>query len=127
MTKTSHTILLLEEDDATRAFLQDNLSSDGYRITLAEDLVGGPRVREPAAAPRRSARAGRAVARSSTLRERRTGASLAPRDRRRATRREAAADGMAGQPVALNDQTLIRTPWLSERDRTLRLGRATIG
>jgi DNA-binding response OmpR family regulator len=37
MTKTSYTILLVEEDDATRAFLQDNLSYDGYRITAAED------------------------------------------------------------------------------------------
>ena len=36
MTKTSHTILLVEEDDATRAFLQDNLSYDGYRIRAAE-------------------------------------------------------------------------------------------
>jgi len=37
MTKTSYTILLVEEDDATRAFLQDNLSCDGYRITAVED------------------------------------------------------------------------------------------
>ncbi|HTP18490.1 MAG TPA: response regulator transcription factor [Solirubrobacteraceae bacterium] len=37
MTKTSHTILLVEEDDATRAFLHNNLSYDGYRITAAED------------------------------------------------------------------------------------------
>jgi len=37
MTNTSYTILLVEEDDATRSFLQDNLSCDGYRITAAED------------------------------------------------------------------------------------------
>ena len=37
MTKTSYTILLVEEDDATRAFLKDNLSYDGYRISAAED------------------------------------------------------------------------------------------
>jgi DNA-binding response OmpR family regulator len=37
MTKTSHTILLVEADDATRSFLQDNLSYDGYRISAAED------------------------------------------------------------------------------------------
>jgi len=36
MTKTGHTILLAEEDDATRAFLQDNLSCDGYGVKAAE-------------------------------------------------------------------------------------------
>jgi DNA-binding response OmpR family regulator len=36
MTKISYTILLAEEDDATRAFLQDNLSCDGYRIRSVE-------------------------------------------------------------------------------------------
>jgi DNA-binding response OmpR family regulator len=37
MTKTSYTIVLAEEDDATRAFLQNNLSADGYRVRAAED------------------------------------------------------------------------------------------
>lgn len=36
MTKTTHTILLADEDDATRTFLHSNLSSDGYRIRAAE-------------------------------------------------------------------------------------------
>ncbi len=42
MVKITHTILLADEDDATRTFLHDNLSCDGYRI------------RPPRAAPRRS-------------------------------------------------------------------------
>lgn len=36
MTKTTYTILLADEDDATRTFLAENLSSDGYRIKAAE-------------------------------------------------------------------------------------------
>jgi DNA-binding response OmpR family regulator len=36
MTRTTHTILLADEDDATRTFLADNLSSDGYRIKVAD-------------------------------------------------------------------------------------------
>ena len=39
MTKVSYTILLVEEDKATRAFLQDNLSADGYRVRAADDLA----------------------------------------------------------------------------------------
>jgi len=34
---TEATILLAEEHDATRAFLQDNLSADGYRVLVAPD------------------------------------------------------------------------------------------
>ena len=34
---TAATILLAEEHDATRAFLQDNLSADGYRVLVAPD------------------------------------------------------------------------------------------
>jgi DNA-binding response OmpR family regulator len=34
---TEATILLAEEHDATRAFLQDNLSADGYRVLVAAD------------------------------------------------------------------------------------------
>ena len=34
---TSSTILLAEEDDATRAFLADNLTADGYRVLSASD------------------------------------------------------------------------------------------
>jgi DNA-binding response OmpR family regulator len=34
---TAATILLAEEHDATRAFLHDNLSADGYRVLVAPD------------------------------------------------------------------------------------------
>ena len=34
---TEATILLAEEHDATRSFLQDNLSADGYRVLVAAD------------------------------------------------------------------------------------------
>jgi DNA-binding response OmpR family regulator len=34
---TGATILLAEEHDATRAFLQDNLTADGYRVLVAPD------------------------------------------------------------------------------------------
>jgi CheY-like chemotaxis protein len=36
---TGHTILLADENDATRAFLAANLSADGYRVMAAEDRV----------------------------------------------------------------------------------------
>jgi len=36
---TEATILLAEEHDATRAFLQDNLKADGYRVLVAPDRV----------------------------------------------------------------------------------------
>jgi DNA-binding response OmpR family regulator len=37
MSTTTSTILLAEEHDATRAFLADNLTADGYRVLLAPD------------------------------------------------------------------------------------------
>jgi len=37
MTKSNHTILLADEDDATRAYLTTNLTADGYRVRAAED------------------------------------------------------------------------------------------
>ncbi len=35
MSTTTSTILLAEEHDATRAFLADNLTADGYRVLIA--------------------------------------------------------------------------------------------
>ncbi len=37
MPTTTSTILLAEEHDATRAFLADNLTADGYRVLIAPD------------------------------------------------------------------------------------------
>ena len=37
MVDTTQTILLADENDATRTFLQDNLTADGYRVTAAAD------------------------------------------------------------------------------------------
>ena len=37
MSTTTPTILLAEEHDATRAFLADNLTADGYRVLVAPD------------------------------------------------------------------------------------------
>jgi DNA-binding response OmpR family regulator len=37
MSMTTSTILLAEEHDATRAFLADNLTADGYRVLVAGD------------------------------------------------------------------------------------------
>ena len=34
---TTSTILVAEEHDATRAFLADNLTADGYRVLIAPD------------------------------------------------------------------------------------------
>lgn len=34
---TTSTILLAEEHDATRGFLADNLTADGYRVLIAAD------------------------------------------------------------------------------------------
>ena len=36
---STSTILLAEEHDATRAFLADNLTADGYRVLIAPDLA----------------------------------------------------------------------------------------
>src|SRR5215213_6305391 len=35
--KPTRSILLAEEDAATRAFLADNLTADGYRVLVADD------------------------------------------------------------------------------------------
>ena len=37
MSMTTATILVAEEHDATRAFLADNLTADGYRVLIAPD------------------------------------------------------------------------------------------
>ena len=37
MSTTTSTILVAEEHDATRAFLADNLTADGYRVLIAPD------------------------------------------------------------------------------------------
>ena len=37
MSTTTSTILVAEEHDATRAFLADNLTADGYRVLVAPD------------------------------------------------------------------------------------------
>ena len=37
MSTTTSTILVAEENDATRAFLHDNLTADGYRVMIAPD------------------------------------------------------------------------------------------
>jgi DNA-binding response OmpR family regulator len=37
MSMTTSTILLAEEHDATRAFVADNLTADGYRVLIASD------------------------------------------------------------------------------------------
>ena len=37
MSHTTSTILVAEEHDATRAFLADNLTADGYRVLIAPD------------------------------------------------------------------------------------------
>ncbi len=39
MSTATSTILVAEEHDATRAFLADNLSADGYRVQIAPDRV----------------------------------------------------------------------------------------
>ena len=43
MSTTTSTILLAEEHDATRAFLADNLTADGYRVLIAPDRAEGAR------------------------------------------------------------------------------------
>jgi DNA-binding response OmpR family regulator len=40
---TASTILVVEDDDATRTFLADNLTADGYHLVLAESASDGRR------------------------------------------------------------------------------------
>src|SRR4051794_1310941 len=40
------TILLVEDDDATRTFLADNLTADGYDLVVAETVRDGARLIE---------------------------------------------------------------------------------
>ena len=44
MSRDRDTILLLEDDSATRAFLADNLSADGYEVLAAESLRQARRI-----------------------------------------------------------------------------------
>ena len=80
------TILVVEDDAATRTFLADNLTADGYELLVAEtrarraaparDALARPRARRPRAARRRrastllarGARGGRRGQRGSTRR-----------------------------------------------------------
>lgn len=46
MTDDPHTILLIEDDAATRTFLADNLTADGYEVVPAETARDGARLLE---------------------------------------------------------------------------------
>lgn len=46
MTDEPHTILLVEDDAATRTFLADNLTADGYEVVPAETARDGARLLE---------------------------------------------------------------------------------
>ncbi len=46
MTDDPHTILLIEDDAATRTFLADNLTADGYEVVPAETARDGTRLLE---------------------------------------------------------------------------------
>src|SRR3982751_5360032 len=46
MTDDASTILLVEDDDATRTFLADNLTADGYDLLVADTLRDGARLLE---------------------------------------------------------------------------------
>src|SRR3954466_4241056 len=46
MTDDASTILLVEDDDATRTFLADNLTADGYDLLVAESVRDGARLLE---------------------------------------------------------------------------------
>ena len=46
MTDDASTILLVEDDDATRTFLADNLTADGYDLLVADSLRDGARLLE---------------------------------------------------------------------------------
>ena len=42
----AHTILLVEDDDATRTFLADNLTADGFDMLVADCVREGRRLLE---------------------------------------------------------------------------------
>jgi DNA-binding response OmpR family regulator len=46
MTDDASTILLVEDDDATRTFLADNLTADGYDLLVADSVRDGTRLLE---------------------------------------------------------------------------------
>src|SRR5256885_11469006 len=46
MTDDASTILLVEDDDATRTFLADNLTADGYDLVVADTVRDGVRALE---------------------------------------------------------------------------------
>src|SRR5256885_16528077 len=46
MTDDASTILLVEDDDATRTFLADNLTADGYDLLVADTVRDGTRLLE---------------------------------------------------------------------------------
>jgi len=46
MTDDASTILLVEDDDATRTFLADNLTADGYDLLVADSVRDGARLLE---------------------------------------------------------------------------------
>ena len=46
MTDDASTILLVEDDDATRTFLADNLTADGYDLLVADSARDGARLIE---------------------------------------------------------------------------------
>src|SRR3954451_12257556 len=46
MSDALSTILVVEDDDATRTFLADNLTADGYELVVAETVRDGARLLE---------------------------------------------------------------------------------
>src|SRR3954467_12202435 len=46
MTDDVSTILIVEDDDATRTFLADNLTADGYDLLIADTVRDGARLLE---------------------------------------------------------------------------------
>src|SRR4051794_960337 len=46
MTEPPSTVLLVEDDDATRTFLADNLTADGYELLVAETIREATRLLE---------------------------------------------------------------------------------
>ena len=122
MSTTTSTILLAEEHDATRAFLADNLTADGYRVLIAPDRREGARAAEhgasgpdPRRRQRRDARALDAV---------RSGEGLAGRadpghaaDRAEPRRRPAAADPDARARRRRRRAQAVRLPGAAGPDR----------